>query len=151
MDRQTRMDAVYHAEDLVQEWVGDYGQGHPDYLLPDQVEGFLSRALQRAGWAGGASPTVVMDIPDDSELAGQLDARDGRSIHLHPRLLSPWTVLHELAHWLRPLDGHGAEFRGVMVGLIRGMFGNETADELAATYKGQGVPADLVWDDGAGL
>jgi len=94
--------AAVHAAQEEAEWASaDEGIG--DDLAPDEVSDFIAGALAAAGWTAESAPLVVYDVPDDHELSGWVD-QEG-SIHLHPRLVGRWTVLHELAHWLDPRGG----------------------------------------------
>ena len=114
------------------------------YLTPEELPGFCAGALAGAGWGGDSLPTFEFDVPDDDELAGWHEGATG-VIHMHPRLLSRWHVLHELAHWLRPLDGHGAQYTGTMVGLVRAVMGERTARGLLEDYRVRGLPVDEGW------
>jgi hypothetical protein len=132
-------DSVYYAQACAEE-VCDI---EPAYLSPDDLERFARQALEAAGW-GAVIPTFVLDVPDDAAWSGWHEA-DTRVIHLHPRLLSPWTVLHELAHWVDPRGGHSPRFCANHVELVRAGLGDDAADELLYAYADHGVEVDQTW------
>lgn len=137
--RQWQTTHVYTAEECLWEEYEDTGD---EALESDEVRDFIHRTMEAAGWDGDALPSLHFDIPDDDWRAGEL-GDDG--IHLHPQLLRSSVVLHEVAHWLRPADGHGPEFCGTYIGLIRAAFGDDVGDRLGELYEELGVPVDASW------
>lgn len=122
-------------------WLDD---GYDDELVAvDQLPAFINEAIARAGF-GCEGPTVELDVPDDSPFSGWYSQEED-VMHLHPRLLHRATVLHELAHWGRPDDGHGPQFRALLVSLIRAQMGSEHADILLAEFSERGLPVDPGW------
>lgn len=109
-----------------------------------ELDGWTLDVRERAGWQVAAGPTFVFDVADDDDLAGWHQGHTG-VIHLHPRLIHPVVVLHEVAHWLRPADGHGAQWSAVFVGLVRAGLGDEAATELLGAFRECGVPVDESW------
>ncbi len=107
-----------------------------------EAEAFALDVLARAGWCGDAVPVFVFDVAADDWRAGWCD---GSAIHLHSQLARRWVVLHELAHWLRPMDGHEPELCGVLVGLVRAGLGEEAADRLLDAYRYFDSEVDLTW------
>lgn len=137
--------AVYYAEEVAAESMG----GLPDVPMGEVVE-FVRAAMVATGWTGWgdecAVPAFAFDVADDDWHSGWHEAATG-VIHLHARLLGPVTILHELAHWLRPRDGHGPQFCGVYVSLVRAGVGPEAAAELHAALVDAGADVDKSWCD----
>lgn len=144
-----QQDAVYVAEERAWEELGlDLST-----IDPSTLRDFARTALSKAGCEGDAEPVFALDVPDDHDLSGWHAGKDG-VIHLHPRLLRPEIVLHELAHWIRPRDGHGPQFCGMYLSLVCGTLGTEAADELETAFEEFGVRVDRSWyagDDDAEL
>lgn len=107
-------DLVYQAE--AQAEADCCGDGK---VAPDDLVGFCQRALRAAGWSVDQLPEFALDVPDDAEWSGH--AGSSNVIHLHPRLLDHWTVLHELSHWADNRGGHGPIFRANLVSLHYGI------------------------------
>lgn len=134
------VDEVYAAEELVCEGLLD------DVLAvrPDEVGGLCSEIAAGAGWVGydpgcGSIPLtfrVLFDLPaDNPELAGLAGWVDPQgTIHLDPRFLNRWTVVHELAHAIDGRDGHSEGFRQRLVELVAVAFGSEIADQLRIEF-----------------
>jgi hypothetical protein len=137
---------AYAAEEQAQLEHSDYED--EDDLTPEQLRPYVLDVMARAGWShGDDGPSFVLDVPDEvgeTDEAGWVDGVTG-TIHLHPRLLDPWTVLHEVAHWLRPRDGHGPRWAAVFVGLIRAGVGTEAGERLLTAYEVHGVEVDPGW------
>lgn len=138
-------DTVYLAEQAVAELLAAELDGLDQLQVADLVP-FAQNVMQRAGWSGDAPPTFVLDVADDDDVAAWHEGLTG-DIHLHPKLLDRWTVLHEVAHWLRPRDGHGPQFCGVLVDLIDAGIGAEAGVELLAAFADLGVDVDTSWCD----
>lgn len=143
-------DAVYLAEELARENVEGVLNIEVPRLLAEELPGFAARALEGAGWEVDEQPTFVFDVPDDGNVPG-LGLAEAASawhegatgfIHLHPRLLDPWTVVHELAHWVDSRDRHGPRFCANYVGLVRAALGDHAAEELLALFAEHGVELD---------
>ena len=84
-------------------------------------------------------PTFSVDTPPDIHWTGA--HRGGNWIvHLNPSQLSRWTVLHEMAHWLVPFDGHGEVFRTVHCRLVGAALGGFAREHLIRNYAKFGVP-----------
>lgn len=137
------VDRVYAA----QEWTEENSWVVVEDLSPDKLVGFSVEVLEAAGWDVSRPPEFVLDVPDDSELSGHAGASN--VIHLHPRMLSPWTVLHELAHWIDNRDGHGARFCANLVGLVRAGIGPDDAERLLEEFRDRDVPVDVEWLEGS--
>lgn len=133
-------EAVYAAEE---EAVADYFPELDD-LTVERVEMFAAEALDRAGWRVEGSPKFDFDVSDDSGSSGWYEASTG-VIHLHPRLLYADKVLHELAHWVDPRDGHGPRFCANHLLLVRAALGDDAADGLLWSYQEYGVTVDMEW------
>ncbi len=128
--------AAYFAEELAKELLDEERQ-----LDPADLSDFVGRVIADAGWQCDEPPTIVLDVSDDSDYSAWHEGATG-TIHLHPKLLAPLTVLHKVAHWLRPRDRHGPQFRGTLVALIHAAEGHETAQVFLLAFEEQGVPAD---------
>ena len=135
-------DAVYTAEETWQFEAADMGylDSQPDGLQPEQVSAFAVSTMQKAGWKGTV-PTIEFDVPDEHHFAGWYSGRD-HVIHLHSRLLSPTTVLHELTHWLDNRDRHGPIFQGNFVSLIDAAYGEDASRLLLDHYVEHGLTPD---------
>ncbi len=133
---------VYAAEDQTQQVLGEL-----EPLSPDELESFALDALRGAGFENAEVPVFRFDIPDDSEMAGKFERRPGKpdTIRIHPDLLGRWVVLHELAHWCRPNDKHGPQFRAALVRLVRAALGDDEAKVLISKYEEFELPLDEVW------
>lgn len=142
----TCRDAVYEAEDEARLALADLGFAPPN-LTPDELATYATNVLRDAGWVGDCVPDFVLDVADEDDVSGWHQAVTG-TLHLHPRLLNPWIVLHELAHWLRPRDGHGPEFCGVLVGLVGAALGELAAMGLREQYRDCGVSVNESWARG---
>lgn len=137
-------DRVYAAEELALEELYDSGSKEPEWLTPSSLAGFVQRALDTVGWETACQPTIVLDVVDEDERSGWHEASTG-VIHLHPRLLKPWIVLHELAHWVDPRGGHGPRFCANFVLLVRGSLGPEAAQALLTALGELDVDVDEEW------
>lgn len=133
-------DAVYVAE----EWAA--GELCLDHLpIPaDDLAMFATTAMTKAEWEDAEPPTFVLDVLDDHEWSGWHSGADD-AIHLHPKLLTPETVLHELAHWLRPNDRHGPQWAAVFLKLLEAVLGTDVSDLYAAAFAEFGVDVDGSW------
>jgi hypothetical protein len=138
-------DAVYAAEQHAVENLLDWHGIYPRDIDPEQLQEFARAALTAAGWSGGPAPTFELAVPDDHERSGWHAGATG-IIHLDPRLLSPFTVLHELAHRLRP-DGpsHGPMFCAFHVGLVHAALGQDAAQELLDAFAEHEVEVDATY------
>lgn len=136
--------SVYAAEELAQETLFDGGFEEPERLTPSSLTLFVRRALDAAGWEDAGQPTVVLDVADEDERAAWHEASTG-VIHLHPCLLRPWIVLHELAHWVDPREGHGPRFCANLLLLIRGALGPEAGQSLLGAFDELDVEVDQEW------
>lgn len=126
--------AVYLAEELASDAFADTELGD---VPADELAEFAARTLTAAGWTFNR-PTFVLDVPDHADWSGWHEGATG-AIHLHPRLLSPDTILHELAHWVDPRGGHGPRFCSDHVELVRAGIGDEYAEVLLAAYRDFGA------------
>lgn len=136
-------DAVYGAE----EWAWENLCLDLPPVAPDALQFFAQEAMRKSGWRDDSAPVFMLDVPDEHNRSGWVDG--DHVIHLHPRLLRPELVLHELAHWLRPGEGHGPQFCGVYLGLVYGMLGAEAGAGLEAAYDAFGVTVDRTWCEDA--
>ena len=126
---------VYAAEEEALYTFYDWNADYPDRLPQDEVEAFVRKALKGAGWAFVKLPEIRVDLPDDDWRAANFHVgEDGQYFNFHPMCLNPFTILHEIAHWLRPMDGHGPEFRGANVGLVRAALGEDAASFMLDRY-----------------
>lgn len=108
------------------------------------LDTFATSVLTAVGWQADPGPVFALDVPDDSEFAGWHEGATG-VIHLHPQLLSRWTVLHELAHWVDNRDGHGPRFCANFLELVRAGIGHEAERELLDAFESFGVEVDETW------
>jgi hypothetical protein len=136
--------AVYLAEEewSTGEWSDDWGDEYLRSLSsPEDVVAYMQAALVAGGWTVEAPPVVAFDVPDDSDLAGVHTGAD-KIIHLHPKLLRPGILLHELAHWVDDREGHGPRFQAAMVSLVDAALGEAVARDLYAAYRHHGLRPD---------
>ena len=108
-----------------------------DYLTPNTVQQFSVDALTKAGehFSGDESPNFRFDIPDESDSAGALEGVTN-DIRLHSKLLDPWIILHELAHWrVGVFVHHGPLFCAVYVRLVRAGIGEDAAELLLSYFQ----------------
>lgn len=133
-------DALYAAEEHAEGelWFDN------DPMTPEAVAEFVANALVRAGWEVDRQPKVVFDVADDDERSGFYSAAD-EALHLHPKLLRPPVVLHELAHWCRPNDLHGPQFCGAYLTFLEAVLGREVAEQFATSFDSHGVVVDAAW------
>ena len=132
---------VYAAEEAAQMDAVDFGLLDDCLLTPEQVPQFALDALKKANmfYEGDAAPNFRFDIPDDSWVSGVHEGATG-DIRLHPCILNPWTILHELAHWkVGPYIHHGPFFCAVNVRLVRAGIEDDAADMLLGYYHDYGV------------
>lgn len=123
---------VYGAEQQAECECADYDDW--EYLTLDTVEPFVLRALAKAEIGNGTPPRFCFDIPDDSNFAGMYRGAT-HDIWLNPKILCPWTVLHELAHWVEWREpGHGPKFCSTMLELVQAGIGDVAADILRSAY-----------------
>ena len=123
-------------------------------LTRDNIERYLVDVAREAGWQGVESIDVQFDIPDDSNSGGACTGNLGSGemvLHFHPRLLRAEIALHELAHYLRPNDGHGPQFCAVLIGLHRFGIGISSAIELASAFVDVGLDICPDWLEGFGV
>ena len=143
---RARQDAVYAAEES---WSEDHAYEHHDVrLTAAEATDLMVRAMHNAGLPGDP-PGLVLDVDGGSEWAGYFDPSTG-AIHIHPVLLNPLKVLHELAHAVCPADGHGAGWAAAHVSLVAAELGDHLAEALLAAYAEHGVEvrAGASWHDG---
>jgi hypothetical protein len=141
-------DTVYRAEEQA---IGESYALGDDPIPVDDLATFVATVVAGAGWEVAHLPTFVVDVPDEGDYSAWHEGGTG-TIHLHPKLIWPWTVLHEVAHWLRPRDGirptyHGPTFSGVLVGLWHAAFGWHDASTLRETFRDFGVDVDDSWHE----
>lgn len=143
LDRDPFRLEVYEAED---EWsMGEWSFGWCDHdmgdLSPDAVAGYMKEALVAAGFGASAAPIVQFDLAGPGAMSG-VHTVDDRVIHLHPDVLRHGLLLHELAHWIDPRDGHGPMFQGNLVTLVDAVLGQEPATDLLDAYRHHGLEPD---------
>lgn len=139
--------AVYFAEECGWEMVDeDVAEMAHAVMLPEEVSAFALLTLRAAGYDIDEAPTFVYDIPDDAYFAGQyVGATD--VIRLHPMTATRSVVLHELAHWTRPRDGHRSQYCGSHLHLIGAAFDRWTRNEMAHAYVEAGIGVDWNWSE----
>lgn len=138
--------AVYEAEDATRFAIEEY---EVDSLIdidgpsldPADVAAYAGKVMRAAGWVG-PDPVVLFDVPDDDDHPGRVDLE---GIHLHPKLCTHWTVVHEVAHWLDPRGGHDGRWAATMILLTRVAFGEAVSERLLEEYQAAGVPVDQRW------
>lgn len=138
----------YVAEDVAREETADEWPDDQTSIEPDQVEEFVRRTLAAAGWSGDGCPTFSFEELDASDDGHELSAwTDGPAnvIHVDPRTIDRWLVLHEVAHWLRPTDAHGPQYAAVLIGLIAAGIGPGPADVLQRALLQEGIDVDEQW------
>lgn len=130
------VDAYYEAETVAQEECFDVSD---DPIAPGDVPAFLARAMTAAGYdpADGPPPVVLYDIEDESRWSGLVD---DAGIHLHPKVVRPWLLLHELAHWLDPRAGHSPRWAYNFAQMVDGVLGVEPGARLRAEFDERGLP-----------
>ncbi len=126
----------YEAEERWREdWINCELGDDVDRLTQEEAAAFVADVLARSDFGTEDRPSIVWDVPDDSELSGRYDPADD-ALHLHPRIIRKSLVLHELAHWIdpRPRDGqgHGSAFLETFTTLIGPAFGEDAAAALRA-------------------
>lgn len=64
-----------------------------------------------------------------------------------------WIVLHELAHWLTPMQAHGPKFVGAFLWLVKNAMGQGEYEKLKGSFREKRVvvneivePAEYSWD-----
>lgn len=95
--------------------------------------------MQAAGWEGDP-PAAQFDVSQESEFAGWYEA-SASALHFDRCVLDRHKVLHELAHFLRR-DGHGPQWAGALIGLVKVAFGIGAAEELVAAFD----ECEVEWD-----
>ena len=134
---------VYQAEEEATMEFFDLEHDYPDRVEPENIEGFIRSALQGAGWTGGELPEIRLDIPDEDWRSGRFRrGPDGEWFSFHPKILCPFSILHEVAHWCANAGDHGPKFRGAHLGLLRAGIGEMAAECFARWY----TEAGLDWD-----
>lgn len=132
---------VYYAEEVVAGELGDDRR-----VEEHELEAFAARVLTKAGWECDSPVVFALDLTDESEWSGRIDYRNGEPVvRLHPKLLFERTIVHELAHWVDPRDGHGPRFCANYLELLLAAQGLEVASELLATFLDLGVEVDQEW------
>ena len=112
----------------------DQGYFEPEKVAVNELQAFARSALIAAGLTcGNDEPTFVLDVPDVADYSAWHEGATG-IIHLHPMLLNQDIILHELAHWCNPANGHDAQFCGTLVELWHVVFGWEAAYELRNAF-----------------
>jgi hypothetical protein len=147
--RDPQREAVLRAEEETLEHCYAYGydQGffEPEQVAADELQAFARSALVAAGWTCGSDePTFVLDVPDEADYSAWHEGATG-IIHLHPMLLNQDIVLHELAHWCHPTNGHDAQFCGFLVELWHAVFGWEAAYELRSAFRDFQANVEDTW------
>jgi hypothetical protein len=61
-------------------------------------------------------------------------------IHLHRKLFNPWLVLHELAHWIDPREGHSHRWAYINVELVIAAIGEGEGQTLRAGFEAHDLP-----------
>lgn len=130
---------VYEAEEM---WL-DYLSDQDLRLDAEEVGPFISECLRSAGLETDELPRVLFDV-GVGEFSAWHSGADG-SLHFDIRVVSRDKVIHELAHWLRPRDGHGAQWAGTLLGLAKAAFGDDAAAQLRAEFDFAGIDADEGW------
>lgn len=134
---------VYEAEEQACYEFFDWFSDHPEKMPQGEVPAFIKRAVDGGGWPYAKLPEIRFDLPDGDWRAANFHmGGDGTYISFHPKLLCPFTILHEIAHWLVPLDRHGEAFRGANIGLIRAGIGDEAAEIFADKYAEYDLPVN---------
>jgi hypothetical protein len=122
----------------------DEGLGWEDHLIPpDELQSFATLVVERSGWETDPPAEFVLDVPDESEFSGWVDKAG--VIHLHPNLVRPWIVLHELAHYVDPRDGHGPRFCANFLQFVSVELGAEAADVVRDVFNQFSVEVDDEW------
>jgi hypothetical protein len=134
----SQADVVYAAQEEAQEYWFPPDPAMEEVLTMSELRGFVDRTVAQSGCIADP-PEIHFEVPDESDFAGW--ANDG-GIHLHPRLLRPWTVLHELAHWLDLGDGHGARFCANFLSVVEAGLGRDAAEALATSFARFEVDVD---------
>ena len=124
----------YEAEDTVRDNFDTEPLASTDEVIP-----FIISALNAVGYMEGPWPIVHFDA-DDSDKVGLVN-EDG--IHLHPELINPWILVHELAHWLDPGLGHSARWAHTYVELVTVAIGREEGEALRAEFRVRGLPCHV--------
>ena len=143
--QMTECEQVYAAEQKAQH---DYHPGPMRFKIEqDAVEGFARSTVTLAGFECEIFPFLNFL---DSEPEGwcQKDVTsDGTTysgaIYFDQRSLCKWTICHEFAHWLDPghpekVAHHNAEFREIMVKLVKHGIAEYASWGLANEYKNHG-------------
>lgn len=143
MNNDPCQQAVYDAEEVWREDADMLGLADPDEptVTPGEIDDFIASVFRKAEWPQSNPPVVVFDVRDDDEFSGMVTSADD-VIHLHPRLLSRTTVLHEMAHWLDLRGGHGPIFQANLITLYDAEFGTEAAVVLYECFIEQGLAPD---------
>ncbi len=79
-------------------------------IHPDNLDHFVSQALEHIGFDSPDRRNIAVDIPEDCLFSGSFSEPDGL-IHLQKSALDPWNILHEVAHWMAPGDRHRENWR----------------------------------------
>lgn len=146
-DYRAEAQAVYDAQEATEFRLTDYDgvdapEGWDESLTVDEVEPFAEAAIAAAGWGSDGPPLIfVYDVPDDCDRAGYYRYETG-TIHLHPRLLGKFTILHEVAHFLDPRQIHGPRFVAIFARLIGATFGPEVGRVFIEECEARDVPID---------
>ena len=135
---------VHAAEESAMELFVGYGgprDPHGPALSRSELDAFALETLNAAYRSKVRPPTFSVDTPPD--IHWNSEHRGGNWIvHLNPSQLSRWTVLHEMAHWLVPFDGHGEIFRTVHCRLVGAALGGFAREHLIRKYAKFGVPIE---------
>lgn len=127
------VEMYYVAEENAQEEFPDVASlSEPSAVVP-----FMVAALEAAEYSTDPEPVVIFDVPDESDRSGYV--RDG-VIHLHPKILNPWVILHELAHSIDPRQGHSARWAFIYVELVTAVIGVDAGAALRREFEALDLP-----------
>ena len=128
------VDLYYEADEAA------YEQWHDDrehwMLNRHEVGSFLAWATELGGYSGGDPPVVIFDAASSDKAAFV----DPEGIHLHPKLLEAWTLLHELAHFIDPRAGHSPRWAFIYVELVSAAIGSEAGALLRREFDSRELP-----------
>lgn len=74
----------------------------------------------------------------DQSDRSRLVLEDG--IHLHPKLLDPWVLLHELAHFIDPRAGQSPRWAYLYVELVSAMIDKSAGEVLRLEFETRNLP-----------
>jgi putative metallohydrolase (TIGR04338 family) len=153
--RDSQREKLYHA----QRFGVDIAAAKFDTVeqVAQWYEEILSSAWAKKEWPKLAKLTrdIYGDLPRKLRPRVQINSRiqrwggwhRGGFIEFPTGSVSRWTALHELAHWLRYISrnwreheaGHGREYAGTLLTLVKHEFGMDIAQQLRESYVKHGV------------